>query len=30
MDDDEHLDHKDRISSTVTVDNGHYIVAASG
>ncbi|XP_027842199.1 DNA-binding protein RFX2-like isoform X4 [Aphis gossypii] len=29
MDDDEHLDHKDRISSTVTVDNGHYIVAAS-
>jgi len=30
MDDDEHLDHKDRISSTVTVDNGHYIVAAPG
>ncbi|XP_060849947.1 DNA-binding protein RFX2-like isoform X2 [Rhopalosiphum padi] len=30
MDGDEHLDHKDRISSTVTVDNGHYIVAASG
>jgi len=28
--DDDHIDHKDRISSTVTVDNGHYIVAASG
>lgn len=31
MDDDEHhIDHKDRNTSTVTVDNGHYIVAASG
>lgn len=30
MDDDEHhIDHKDR-SATVTVDNNHYIVAASG
>lgn len=27
--DDHHIDHKDR-SSTVTVDNSHYIVAASG
>jgi len=31
MDDDEHhIDHKDRSASTVTVDNNHYIVAASG
>lgn len=31
MDDDEHnLDHKDQSASTVTVDNSHYIVAASG
>jgi len=31
MDDDEHhIDHKDHSASTVTVDNGHYIVAASG
>lgn len=31
MDDDEHhIDHKDRSGSTVTVDNSHYIVAASG
>lgn len=31
MDDDEHnIDHKDRSASTVTVDNSHYIVAASG
>lgn len=31
MDDDEHhIDLKDRNASTVTVDNGHYIVAASG
>lgn len=30
MDDDEHhIDHKDR-NATVTVDNNHYIVAASG
>lgn len=29
-DDDHHIDHKDRSSSTVNVDNGHYIVAASG
>ncbi|CAI6363608.1 unnamed protein product [Macrosiphum euphorbiae] len=29
-DDEHHLDHKDRNSSTVTVDNGHYIVAESG
>ncbi|XP_060872996.1 transcription factor RFX3-like isoform X2 [Metopolophium dirhodum] len=30
LDDEHHLDHKDRNSSTVTVDNGHYIVAESG
>lgn len=31
MDDDEHhIDHKDQSGSTVTVDNSHYIVAASG
>lgn len=29
-DDDHHLDHKDQGASTVTVDNGHYIVASSG
>eukprot|EP00102_Acyrthosiphon_pisum_P026868 XP_016664078.1 PREDICTED: DNA-binding protein RFX2 [Acyrthosiphon pisum] len=29
-DDEHHLDHTDRNSSTVTVDNGHYIVAESG
>ncbi|VVC39293.1 DNA-binding RFX-type winged-helix domain,Winged helix-turn-helix DNA-binding domain [Cinara cedri] len=30
LDDDEHnIDHKDRSASTVTVDNSHYIVAAS-
>jgi hypothetical protein len=31
MDDDKHcLDHKDRNSSTVTVNNDHYVVAALG
>lgn len=31
MDDDKHhLELKDRSSSTVTVDNNHYIVAATG